>query len=556
MWFALFYFVTTSHVSLLLDGEVARNFTQHSFLSIVAKGRFIMFKRIIARCPVFKIQHYICVTVIALALLLHLPVSSWAASGVIDLPRTGQTKCYDTSGTEIFCTGTGQDGDIQAGVAWPSPRFVDNGDGTVADKLTGLMWTRDETKQMTWQEALDYVKTLNTGSHTDWRLPNVNELRSLVDYSQYDPSLPQGHSFTNAKASDYWSSTTNAGVSFAYYAWIVNFQYGYIDGGGYSSFGKTDGGYVRAVRGGSCPVICLPKTGQTKCYDTSGTEISCAGTGQDGDIQAGVAWPSPRFVDNGDETVTDKLTGLMWIKGATGQMTWQSAIDYVKILNIGGHTDWRLPNVEELRSLVDYSQTEPSLPQGHPFMGAVASYYWSSTTYASDAAGVWGVSFLGGSVLATGKSNAYCVRAVRGGQSGSLGTPCPAKTALGKQAQELQPLRVFRDGVMKKSDQGKGYAELYYRLALEISSLLEAHPQLKEETQRLIVQLLPMVQTLLVRKDVRIDAETITQAIALLDSLSALGSPSLKADLFLLKKKLQSGRLFEELHISVAGREK
>ena len=132
--------------------------------------------------------------------------------------------------------------------------------------------------------------------------------------------------------------------------------------------------------------------------------------------------------------------------------------------------------------------------------------------------------------------------------------PCPAKTALGEQAQELQPLRAFRDGVMKRSDQGSAYAEMYYRNAVEISSLLEAHPELKEETQRLIVQLLPIVQALLAQRETMIDAGNVTQAAALLDNLSALGSPSLKADLVLLKKEMQSGRLFDEFHISVAGR--
>jgi len=136
------------------------------------------------------------------------------------------------------------------------------------------------------------------------------------------------------------------------------------------------------------------------------------------------------------------------------------------------------------------------------------------------------------------------------------GTPCPAQTALGEQAQELQSLRSFRDGVMKRSAQGIVYAELYYRNALEISSLLKAHPELKGEAQRLIVQLLPVVQALLAQKDGKIEAGTVTQATALLDNLSALGSPSLNADFVQLKKEMQSGKLFEELNISIAGRER
>jgi hypothetical protein len=324
-------------------------------------------------------------------------------------------------------------------------------------------------------------------------------------------------------------------------------------------------------------VIQLRKTGQTKCYDTSVTEISCAGTGQDGDIQAGVAWPSPRFTDHGDGTVTDKLTGLMWIKDETKQMTWQEALDYVKTLNTASHTDWRLPNVEELRSLVDYSEKIPSLPQGQPFTNVQFDTYgyYSSTTDAFDIYDAWIVGFTNGYVGLINKSNNNYVRAVRGGQSGSFGTStttaspvsttttttpsgttCPAKTAMGEQAQELQPLRAFRDRIMKRSDYGSAYVALYYRNALEISSLLEAQLDLKEDTKRLIVKLLPIVQAMLAQKESMIDTGDVTQSITLLDNLSALGSPSLRADLVQLKKEMQSGRLLRELNISVAGRER
>jgi len=91
-----------------------------------------------------------------------------AFAGTIDLPKTGQTKCYDESGTEISCTGTGQDGEIQAGVAWPGPRFTDNGDGTMTDNLTGLMWTTNANLPggyKTWQQALDYVAGMNAGTY-------------------------------------------------------------------------------------------------------------------------------------------------------------------------------------------------------------------------------------------------------------------------------------------------------------------------------------------------------------------------------------------------------
>ena len=144
----------------------------------------------------------------------------------------------------------------------------------------------------------------------------------------------------------------------------------------------------------------VPKTGQTICYDAGGTAISCTGTGQDGEYQRGVAWPAPRFTDNDDGTVTDNLTGLIWLKDAScsdlagtdydGAGSWTTALSAANSLANGmcGLTDgssagdWRLPNVQELLSLIDYGRNSPSLPVDHPFTGVQPSYHWSSTTVA------------------------------------------------------------------------------------------------------------------------------------------------------------------------------
>ncbi|MBU0568419.1 DUF1566 domain-containing protein [bacterium] len=108
--------------------------------------------------------------------------------GTVQLPKTGQTTSY----------ATGDDGDLERGVAWPSPRFTDNGNGTVTDNLTGLMWTKDANLggTMNWQNALTYMTTLNVGGYIDWRLPNLKELRSLMDCSQSNPALPNPNPFT------------------------------------------------------------------------------------------------------------------------------------------------------------------------------------------------------------------------------------------------------------------------------------------------------------------------------------------------------------------------
>ncbi len=359
--------------------------------------------------------------------------------GVIDLPRTGQTTCYDSAGAVILCAGTGQDGEIKAGVAWPSPRFTDNGDGTITDILTGLMWTQDgntpgpiacsPATTKTWQGALDYVACLNTNSYlgyTDWRLPNVNELESLINAEQsntVDWLNTQG--FSNVQSYFYWSSTSGVFNSvYAVHMWD----------GETSRKGRSDYViYVWPVRSGQPGVAQLWETGQTTCYDSGGNGIACAGTGQDGEIQAGVSWPSPRFtVGAGTESdcVTDNLTGLMWTKDANLPgtfMTWQLAMDYANNLSLCGYTDWRLPNLKELHSLTDFSQNAPALPLGHPFLNVQSSYYWSSTSYANFPSSAWVVGMWDGSMYADNKNGGFFivdnVWPVRSGQTSPTPTP-------------------------------------------------------------------------------------------------------------------------------------
>lgn len=363
--------------------------------------------------------------------LLGLPV--WAGAQAVELPQTGQTTCYDSAGTIIACAGTGQDGDIQAGVAWPSPRFTDNGNGTVKDNLTGLMWLKDANciatqypafdtdgtvgdGPVTWQHALNFVAGINAGTYancgsgyTDWRLPNVNELESLVHAEQlYPDAYLNTQGFSNVKAS-YWSSTSYAGLTGN--AWLVVMWDGHLL--------PHDGyGWVWPVRAGPPPsAVELPKTGQTTCYDTVGAVIACAGTGQDGDIQAGMAWPSPRFTVSG-ACVTDNLTGLMWPQNGNlfGVRAWDQALSDANDLTLCGFTDWRLPNRKEQRSLIHHEQSNTAAwlnTQG--FSNVQANGYWSSTSYAYDTVRAWVVDLGGGSVGAGYKADGYYVWPVRAG---------------------------------------------------------------------------------------------------------------------------------------------
>lgn len=155
----------------------------------------------------------------------------------------------------------------------------------------------------------------------------------------------------------------------------------------------------------------VPRTGQTTTF----------ATGDDGNRQAGMAWPDPRFTVQG-ECATDNLTGLMWPRNALLldgiiKFTWQHALDFAADLVLCGHSDWRLPNITELKSLVDIERTNPALPAGHPFTGVQSFYYWSSSTLASDTGTAWVVYMDNGGVSFVSKKDySPYVWPVRGGQ--------------------------------------------------------------------------------------------------------------------------------------------
>ena len=181
------------------------------------------------------------------------------------------------------------------------------------------------------------------------------------------------------------------------------------------------------------------RTGQTSIIPLDVTGIA----GADGKLQKGVTWPSPRFTDNTNGTVTDNLTGLIWLKaanykstaGAAGAATWTEALTFCNTLKSGqcGLTDgstegqWRLPNYFELVSLLDLAYFDPALSNdagigkwvsgaGSSFTGVQSGYYWSSTTSAGSTGFAWYVALGGGLVNGDVKTSTYYVWPVRGGQ--------------------------------------------------------------------------------------------------------------------------------------------
>jgi hypothetical protein len=384
---------------------------------------------------------------LAATCLTILLLSATVYAAPAEVPRTGQTTAYYP----------GDDGSLQTGFAWPIPRFTvaSSGTGTaVTDKLTGLMWPQNAgtpavgTPQdfcsggkTSWLGALGYVMCLNANNylgHNDWRLPNKKELGSLLNNEHiYEADFwlnTQG--FTNVQ-DFYWSSTTLQG---AVSAWDVRMAVG---NNWSTDYTMNYDAYVLPVRDGQNGVIHLPQTGQS--YSNY--------TGDDGNLQKGVAWPSPRFTPISAQSgtvVADQLTGLVWTQDGNAPgpsacspaapKNWWDALDYVACLNTNnylGYNDWRMPNVIELQSLLNesttgFGNTNANWLNWSGFTNVQAHEYWSSSTLATYSEYAWFVDMSWNSSGWYGKGHPfYYVWPVRGGQSGSFKYLSVAKSGTG-----------------------------------------------------------------------------------------------------------------------------
>ena len=182
---------------------------------------------------------------------------------------------------------------------------------------------------------------------------------------------------------------------------------------------RADGSWGAQEGKAGCPPpppAPVSKTGQTRSYAPN----------DDGATQNGIVWPSPRFANNNNGSITDNLTGLVWLENSdcfSGQ-TWKDALGSADGLASGScglsdgsvAGDWRLPNRRELRSLIDYGQANPALPLAHPFTGIKSRYYWSSSTRPDTTSYAWCVYFNNGYVGYLDKSVKFYVWPVRGGK--------------------------------------------------------------------------------------------------------------------------------------------
>jgi hypothetical protein len=348
---------------------------------------------------------------------------------LVALAQTGQRTSY----------AAGDDGALGAGVAWPVARFVDNADGSVTDGSTGLVWLKNAgcLAPAVWASALAEVNGLASGScglsdgsaAGDWRLPNLVELESVLDLSASNPALTPGNPFTNVSPGIYWSST-------AYYggdegttnAWAVRLADGSYINDGASNLMASSSNAVWAVKGTS---------GATVTLQSSGAYVPFA-SGDDGSYEYGAPLPAPRMLDNGNGTVTDTVTGLVWLKAANCiEAPWAAAVAAVQALGTGQcglsdgsqPGDWRMPNRREMQSLADRAQgnqadafdqtftanTPGITTQPAPFSNFMRlEYYWTSTTDAADTSAAWAVFSCDYGVYDLAKTASSYTLAVRG----------------------------------------------------------------------------------------------------------------------------------------------
>jgi len=280
---------------------------------------------------------------------------------------TGQINAYDEDGNVVSSLKPsdslyGQDAHYLKG---KKMAFQKNDNGTVTDLNTGLMWQEVPTSEgFDWQGAKDYVENLELGGYDDWRLPTAKELFSISDFSEGWPYLD----------TTYFSLVNNEHVDKSEQYWTANKYLGHTEEGQYTAaFGVNHAtGHIKAYPGeapkdrkdrkGPPPNNQQPR-GQED--DNRNENRPPPGNGERPmsnpmlkHVRAvrGSIYGENDFKDNGDGTITDNATGLMWAKNDSEQgLDWKNALYYAENSELAGYSDWRLPNVKELQGIVDYN---------------------------------------------------------------------------------------------------------------------------------------------------------------------------------------------------------
>ncbi|MDV7103389.1 DUF1566 domain-containing protein [Vibrio sp. TH_r3] len=306
---------------------------------------------------------------------------------------TNQSRCFSIAEPLEKCpaqgeNNVGQDGQYQGFVA----SYTDNQDGTVTDNNTRLIWSQtvdinsdgkiNIADKLSYQEAQAYVMQLNLAGYSDWRLPTIKELYSLILFDGEDPS----------------GLNTQSSVSII--PFIDQSVFGFNSGDTQSGERLIDSQYVTSTK-----YVSTTMNGDDTVFGVNFIDGRIKGYGlksRDGGakkfyvlaVRSNIDYGINDFIDNGDQTVSDNATGLIWQKSDSGMaMNWPVALSYCENLTLANRTDWRLPNVKELQSIVDYSRSPDTT--NSPSINSIFdsssilnendqldyANYWSSTTH-------------------------------------------------------------------------------------------------------------------------------------------------------------------------------
>ncbi len=269
---------------------------------------------------------------IAFLFLSSISFAQTVTKSIALLPDTGQTTSYTTT--------FGEDQDYSINV----PSFTNNGNGTITDNVTKLIWQQTDGGEMTIENAITYCNSLSLGGYSGWRLPTPMEAMSILNLQKNNPAMDIVY-FPSTGAEYWWTNTFQFGDNTK--VWCTN------SGGGIGNKPKTE----------------TISAGGTKSYHVRAVR----------NVITTAILPN-HFTDNGDGTITDNVTQLVWQKVPNPNIfNWEQAISYAEGLTLASATDWRLPNIKELQSLNMDSASNPSVNTTY-FNTIGIHNYWSSTT--------------------------------------------------------------------------------------------------------------------------------------------------------------------------------
>ena len=341
--------------------------------------------------------HFYKPVILCMTILAWIPDVSAAEISTGEIPYTivdtAQIRCYSNNSEIEYpkeeAAFYGQDAQYTGN----EPAYKNNGDGTVTDLNTGLMWQSDPGEKMTFNQAVAGAAKCRLAGYEDWRLPTIKELYSLILFSGTDPDP---------------MSRDSAGQQPFIDTKYFKFRYGNPDLGERiidSQFATCTKYVSTTMRGNETMFGVNFADGRIKGYGMRSPRTATDKKFHVLYVRGNTSYGKNDFKDNSDGTITDEATGLMWMKidsGALdaginkdGKLNWQEALAWAENLQYAGYSDWRLPNVKELQSIVDYTRSPATtnsaaidpLFQTTSFIaeGGREDYpcFWSGTTHAS-----------------------------------------------------------------------------------------------------------------------------------------------------------------------------